>query len=247
MKKTIIVGLTALTLSVGPALAQTTTDMDRIETCRENFRTLFQGEALTGQGTDPELMDILQKFIFGEVFRCGELEMKTREMITCVCLATMQTLPQLKAHAAAALNAGVTPLATFEVVAEGDVQFSQISLTFSVGSRYAGAQATVYVVHSDGSQEAIPATVAADGTVTVTVDRLSVFSIVVDESTIPSGNQGGTGTTGGTTGTTGGTTTDTSATSPYTGAFLAPVAGMTAVAFAAAGGVSVVLRKKVNE
>lgn len=148
---------------------------------------------------------------------------------------------------AANVPAGVTPLATFEVVAEGDVQFSQISLTFSVGSRYAGAQATVYVVHSDGTQEAIPATVAADGTVTVTVDRLSVFSIVVDESTIPSGNQGGTGTTGGTTGTTGGTTTDTSATSPYTGAFLAPVAGMTVAAFAAAGGVSVVLRKKVNE
>lgn len=147
---------------------------------------------------------------------------------------------------AANVPAGVTPLATFEVVAEGDVQFSEIALTFSVGSQYAGAKATVYVVHSDGSQEAIPATVAADGTVTVTVDRLSVFSIVVDESTIPSGNQGGTA-GGTTTGTTGGTTTDTSATSPYTGAFLAPVAGMTAVAFAAAGGVSVVLRKKVNE
>ena len=147
---------------------------------------------------------------------------------------------------AANVPAGVTPLATFEVVAEGDVQFSQISLTFSVGSQYAGAKATVYVVHSDGSQEAIPATVAADGTVTVTVDRLSVFSIVVVESTIPSGNQGGTA-GGTTTGTTGGTTTDTSATSPYTGAFLAPVAGMTVAAFAAAGGVSVVLRKKVNE
>ena len=106
---------------------------------------------------------------------------------------------------AANVPAGVTPLATFEVVAEGDVQFSELSLTFSVGSQYAGAQATVYVVHSDGTQEAIPATVAADGTVTVTVDRLSVFSIVVDESTIPSGNQGGTTggtTTGGTTGTT---------------------------------------------
>lgn len=137
--------------------------------------------------------------------------------------------------------AGVTPLATFEVVAEGDVQFTNLSLTFSVGTRYAGAEASVYVVHSDGSQEVIPATVAADGTVTVTVDRLSVFSIVVDETTIPAGNQG----TG--TGTGAGTTTDTSATSPYTGAFLAPVAGMTVAAFAAAGGVSVVLRKKVNE
>lgn len=33
-----------------------------------------------------------------------------REMITCVTLATMQTLPQLKAHAGAALNVGVTPV-----------------------------------------------------------------------------------------------------------------------------------------
>lgn len=30
-------------------------------------------------------------------------------MITCITLATMQTLPQLKAHAGAALNVGVTP------------------------------------------------------------------------------------------------------------------------------------------
>ena len=31
-------------------------------------------------------------------------------MITCVTLATMQTLPQLKAHAGAALNVGVSPV-----------------------------------------------------------------------------------------------------------------------------------------
>lgn len=36
--------------------------------------------------------------------------MKQRELITCVCLATMQTLPQLEAHAGAALNVGVSPL-----------------------------------------------------------------------------------------------------------------------------------------
>lgn len=45
--------------------------MDRIELCRKNYTALFGGEALTGTGTDPELMDILQKYIFGEVFRCG--------------------------------------------------------------------------------------------------------------------------------------------------------------------------------
>ena len=90
--------------------------MDRIELCKENYAKLFGGEALTGEGTDPELMDILQKFIFGEVFKTGNLSIKTREIITCVALATMQTLPQLKAHAAAALNVGVTPIELREAV-----------------------------------------------------------------------------------------------------------------------------------
>lgn len=90
-------------------MAQTTDDMNRMEECRQNYRTLFGGEALTGQGTDPEMMDILQKFIFGEVFRTGNLTVRQREMITCITLATLQTLPQLKAHAGAALNVGVTP------------------------------------------------------------------------------------------------------------------------------------------
>ena len=99
-----------------PATAQTTDNMDRIEACKQNYRTLFGGEALTGQGTDPEMMDILQKFIFGEVFQTGSLSLRQREMITCVTLATMQTLPQLKAHAGAALNVGVAPEELREVM-----------------------------------------------------------------------------------------------------------------------------------
>ena len=61
-----------------PAFAQdiptskTEQNMDRIERCKKNYTELFGGEALTGQGTDPEMMDILQKFIFGEVFRTGD-------------------------------------------------------------------------------------------------------------------------------------------------------------------------------
>ena len=115
MKKTI--GIIALVLAGSlSTMAQTTSTMDRIEVCKQNYHTLFGGEALTGQGTDPEMMDILQKFIFGEVFRTGNLTMKQREMITCITLATMQTLPQLKAHAGAALNVGVTPEELREVM-----------------------------------------------------------------------------------------------------------------------------------
>ena len=115
MKK--VIGIIALALAGSlSATAQTTDNMDRIEVCKQNYHTLFGGEALTGQGTDPEMMDILQKFIFGEVFQTGELTLKQREMITCITLATMQTLPQLKAHAGAALNVGVTPEELREVM-----------------------------------------------------------------------------------------------------------------------------------
>ena len=115
MKRIITIIALALAASLA-ATAQTTDNMDRIEVCRQNYRTLFGGDALTGQGTDPEMMDILQKFIFGEVFQTGELSLKQREMITCITLATMQTLPQLKAHAGAALNVGVTPEELREVM-----------------------------------------------------------------------------------------------------------------------------------
>lgn len=116
MKK--IMGMITFALAGSlPAMAQTTeSHMDRIEVCKQNYLTLFGGEALTGQGTDPEMMDILQKFIFGEVFQTGNLTLKQREMITCITLATMQTLPQLKTHAEAALNVGVTPEELREVM-----------------------------------------------------------------------------------------------------------------------------------
>ena len=115
MRKAIVIIALALAGSLS-ATAQTTDNMNRIEVCKQNYRILFGGEALTGQGTDPEMMDILQKFIFGEVFQTGELTLKQREMITCITLATMQTLPQLKAHAGAALNVGVTPEELREVM-----------------------------------------------------------------------------------------------------------------------------------
>ncbi len=100
------------------AVNQTVGDnnMNRTEICKRNFRTLFKGEALTNTGTDPEMMQILQKYIFGEIFTIGELDMKTREMLTVISLSTQQTLPQLKTHAQAALNVGVTPLELREVV-----------------------------------------------------------------------------------------------------------------------------------
>ncbi len=90
--------------------------MTRTDICKENYKILFGGEALTPTGDDPEMMAILQKYIFGEVFTVGELDIKTREMITVTSLAVQQTLPQLKAHINGALNAGATPVELREVI-----------------------------------------------------------------------------------------------------------------------------------
>lgn len=98
------------------AVQNETNDITRADICKKNYKALFHGEALTPAGDDPEMMAILQKYIFGEVFTVGELDMKTREMITVTSLAVQQTLPQLKSHINAALNVGVTPIELREAI-----------------------------------------------------------------------------------------------------------------------------------
>lgn len=92
------------------------TKMNRTETAQNNLKLLFGEDFKMGQGNDPEMMTLLQKYIFGEVFQIGDLDLKTRELITCVNLAAMQTMPQLKGHYAAALNVGVTPIELREAI-----------------------------------------------------------------------------------------------------------------------------------
>ena len=91
-------------------------NMTREEICKDNYKILFKGEALQNNGDDPEMMMILQKYIFGEIFTIGELDIKLREMITITSLTVQQTLPQLKAHINGALNANATPLEIREVI-----------------------------------------------------------------------------------------------------------------------------------
>ena len=120
MIKKICTLLLLIAFSQSCILAETVTkeekSMTRTDICKENYRTLFKGEALPETGNDTDMMAILQKYIFGEIFTVGELDIKTREMITVTSLAVQQTLPQLKAHINAALNAGVTPVELREAI-----------------------------------------------------------------------------------------------------------------------------------
>lgn len=65
--------------------------MDRIELCAEKYSELFGGKPVTNEGTDPEFMRALQRFIFGEVCYVGDLDNRTREMITVTVLTVNQT------------------------------------------------------------------------------------------------------------------------------------------------------------
>lgn len=90
--------------------------MDRTERSEEVYEQLFGPRNPAAPDTDPEFGWILRKLIFGEVFDVGELDARTRELVTCVCLTALQALPQLKAHANAALNVGVTPIELREAI-----------------------------------------------------------------------------------------------------------------------------------
>jgi 4-carboxymuconolactone decarboxylase len=121
--KHIFLTLTIITFSILQIMGQVSNkqpgqnsgDTSRTERAKKKFQELF-GQQIVASRTDPELMDILQRLIFGEIFYLGNLDDKTRELITITALTTNQTLPQLKAHTNAALNIGVSPVAIRESV-----------------------------------------------------------------------------------------------------------------------------------
>ena len=118
MKKICAVVLSVLMFQANFALAFNKGDrkMTREDVCKKNYEVLFNSEWKPNEGLNSEFMDILQKYIFGEVFTVGKIDIKTREMLTVVSLSCQQTLPQLKSHINAALNIGVKPVELREAI-----------------------------------------------------------------------------------------------------------------------------------
>ena len=90
--------------------------MNRIERAKQTYEELFQHVQSVSGSDDPELMTILQRFIFGEVFYTGNLNDTTRELITITALTTNQTLPQLKAHCCRAFSFGLSSSFNFFLI-----------------------------------------------------------------------------------------------------------------------------------
>ncbi len=90
--------------------------MNRKERTEEKVQALFHTHAAGNEGSDPEFMQILQGYIFGDVCYTGSLDNRMRELVTVTVLTTLSALPQLKAHVQASLNAGCTPVELRETV-----------------------------------------------------------------------------------------------------------------------------------
>lgn len=90
--------------------------MNRKERTEQKVQELFHHPAAGDEGTDGEFMHILQGYIFGDVCFTGSLDNRLRELVTVTVLTTLSTLPQLKAHVQASLNAGCTPVEIREAV-----------------------------------------------------------------------------------------------------------------------------------
>lgn len=88
----------------------------RAELAEATYTRLFGARDLSVAEKDPELMEILRRFIFGDTFSTGDLDDQTRELITVTVLTCLQTLPQLRSHAHGALSVGVSPVSLREAV-----------------------------------------------------------------------------------------------------------------------------------
>lgn len=68
--------------------------MDRTERTEKKVQELFHAPAAGNEGSDPEFMRILQRYIFGDVCYTGTLDDRMRELVTVTVLCTMSALPE---------------------------------------------------------------------------------------------------------------------------------------------------------
>jgi 4-carboxymuconolactone decarboxylase len=83
---------------------------------RKNRDALIPGHVSTLAVTDPELIENFDNFAFDEVLRHGNLDIRTRVMVQLAAIIACQALREYRIMLGAALNIGVTPAETKEIV-----------------------------------------------------------------------------------------------------------------------------------
>lgn len=92
-------------------------DTERTRRAYETYQELFGDMELDLNGQSPDFVDIMNNFIYGDVYHQSDLlTVEERELVTLVTLTTQQSYELLKQHAVGALNAGLTPEEVMEAV-----------------------------------------------------------------------------------------------------------------------------------
>jgi 4-carboxymuconolactone decarboxylase len=86
------------------------------ERARQNHDTLFPNHVSTLARTDPELIELFDNFAFDEVLQEGKLDIRTRLMVQLAAMIACQALAEYRVMLEAALNVGVTPVETKEIL-----------------------------------------------------------------------------------------------------------------------------------
>lgn len=103
----------------GACLCITVTDLTNKEHV-ERFGPVtdeeFAAQTQPAVKNDPELMAIMQRVYGKDVRNIGNLDLKTRELVSCVALTSMNAYQQLSTHVRAALQAGASPIEVREAI-----------------------------------------------------------------------------------------------------------------------------------
>lgn len=122
-KKSMIIGVlcagiisTSQMPNIVSAEVNTMDNFNREKVSNENYERLFGEEMLPGAKNDPELAEMMKRFVYSDVVEQAKLTDKQRQLVTLVVLATNQNEKLLKENVKGSLHIGVTPLELREAV-----------------------------------------------------------------------------------------------------------------------------------
>jgi 4-carboxymuconolactone decarboxylase len=86
------------------------------ERAQQHHDARFPNHVSTWATTDPELIDVFDNFAFDEVLQRSTLDVRTRLMVQLAAIIASPVVREYRAMLPAALNVGVTPVETKEIV-----------------------------------------------------------------------------------------------------------------------------------
>ena len=98
------------------ATVKPTSSIRLSETAIRNHDEWFPGYVSTAKQTDPELIEVFDNFAFDEVMQYGNLDRKTRIMVTMASTIAQHTVHEYKMMLRAAWGNGITPIEIKEVL-----------------------------------------------------------------------------------------------------------------------------------